>query len=463
LAHTECQALVTDSTYLPLVEGARIGDALGEVGSANERVLVLDTAAGRAALDPFATADPAEVADRSVTPDRLGYLLFTSGTSGAPKACLCSQGRLARIGAIVAQMYALEPADVCYLSMPLFHSNALMAGWGPALMAGSTVALPSSGRFSASGFLPDVRATGATYFNYVGKPLSFILATPEQPDDADNPLVRAFGNEGTTEDVARFAERFGVAVTDAYGSTEGGATVQRTPDTPPGALGRAPEGTVVLDPDSGSECPPARFDDRGRLLNAEEAIGELVSKGGSAGFEGYWRNSEAETARLREGWYWTGDLAYRDDAGFFYFAGRDHDWLRVDGENFASAPIERILQRHPDIVLASVYAVPDPVVGDQVMAAVQLRPGVHALDGEDLREFLAAQGDLGTKWAPRFVRMSAELPATATNKVLKRSLRAERWNCTEPVLWQSDKGGAYRLLADTEAADLEEAVGDRAL
>ena len=149
-------------------------------------------------------------------------------------------------------------------------------------------------------------------------------------------------------------------MTDSYGSTEGGATVQRTPDTPSSALGRAPEGTVVLDPATGAECPPARFDDSGRLLNAEDAIGELVSKAGGAGFEGYWRNGEAERARLREGWYWTGDLAYRDDAGFFYFAGRDHDWLRVDGENFASAPIERILQRHPDVVLASVYAVPDP-------------------------------------------------------------------------------------------------------
>ena len=186
-----------------------------------------------------------------------------------------------------------------------------------------------------------------------------------------------------------------------------------------------------------------------------------MSKAGGAGFEGYWRNSEAEMARLREGWYWTGDLAYRDDAGFFYFAGRDHDWLRVDGENFASAPIERILQRHADIVLASVYAVPDPVVGDQVMAAVQLRPGVDVLDAEELAAFLAAQGDLGTKWSPRFVRMSAALPATATNKVLKRSLRAERWNCVEPVLWQSEKGGAYRRLTDTEAAGLEEAVGDR--
>ncbi|HWF15654.1 MAG TPA: AMP-binding protein [Acidimicrobiales bacterium] len=466
LSHTECQFLVTDSASLPLLEGARVGHGSGGIGvvdADNPRVLVVDTASSQAALAGFDGASAADVLDPSVTPDSLGYLLFTSGTSGAPKACLCTQGRLARIGAIVARMYALTRDDVCYLAMPLFHSNALMAGWGPALVAGSAFALPSAGRFSASGFLPDVRAAGATYFNYVGKPLAYILATPEEPDDADNPLVRAFGNEGSTDDVARFAERFGVAVTDSYGSTEGGATVQRTPDTPSGALGRAPEGTVVLDPATGAECPPARFDAQGRLLNAEEAIGELVSKSGGAGFEGYWRNDEAEGARLREGWYWTGDLAYRDEAGFFYFAGRDHDWLRVDGENFASAPIERILQRHADVVLASVYAVPDPVVGDQVMAAVQLRPGVDVLDPGALTEFLSAQGDLGTKWAPRFVRMSASLPITATNKVLKRALRAERWNSNESVLWQAERGGAYRTMSADEARALEESVEGRVL
>jgi fatty-acyl-CoA synthase len=461
LTHTECQLLVTESPHFPLVEGAELAPALGTVTHDNDRVLVLDTEKAQSALAPFVGTAATDVVERSVTPETLGCLLFTSGTSGAPKACLCSQGRLARIGGIVAQMYSLVPEDVCYLSMPLFHSNALMAGWAPALMAGSTFALPSTGRFSASGFLPDVRAVGATYFNYVGKPLSYIMATPEQPDDADNPLVRAFGNEGSVDDVARFAERFDVVVTDSYGSTEGGATVVRTPDTPSGALGVAPEGTVVLDAATGEECPPARFDDRGRLLNAEEAIGELVSKVGGAGFEGYWRNEEAQRTRLREGWYWTGDLAYRDENGFFYFAGRDHDWLRVDGENFASAPIERILQRHPDVALAAVYAVPDPVVGDQVMAAVQLRPGLDRLEGDDLPTFLAAQGDLGTKWAPRFVRMTGELPITATNKVLKRGLRAERWNCVDEVLWQPEKGGAYRMLTAEEAAALETAVGDR--
>jgi len=463
LSHTDCQVLVTDTRLLHLVDGLRIGEGIGTVAEGNPRVLVLDRPSAADALAPFAGSRASDVADTSLTPESLGYLLFTSGTSGAPKACLCSQGRLARIAPIVAQMYALTTDDVCYLAMPLFHSNALMAGWGPALSAGSTFALPTTGRFSASGFLPDVRAAGVTYFNYVGKPLSYILATPEQPDDADNPLIRAFGNEGSTDDVARFAERFGVTVTDAYGSTEGGATVVRTPDTPPGALGISGEGTLVLDAETGEECPPAQFDQSGKLLNAAEAIGELVSKTGGAGFEGYWRNDDAERTRLREGWYWTGDLAYRDEAGFFYFAGRDHDWIRVDGENFASAPIERILQRHPDVVLAAVYAVPDPIVGDQVMAAIQLRPGAQPIDPSDFADFLAQQSDMGTKWSPRFIRSSMGLPITATNKVLKASLRSERWNCDDPVLWQSSKGGRFEILDADTAKTLESEVEGRVI
>ena len=75
--------------------------------------------------------------------------------------------------------------------------------------------------------------------------------------------------------------------------------------------------------------------------------------------QGYWRNEEAMEARLRNGWYWTGDLGYRDEAGFFYFAGRDHDWIRVDGENFPAGPVEETLRHHPDVVLAAVYGVPD--------------------------------------------------------------------------------------------------------
>jgi len=450
ITHTECQLLVTEELHAPLLDGVDTG-----VGA--DRTFDVESAAYAEALDRHRGA---ALPDVEVAGSDLYLLLFTSGTSGAPKACLCSQGRLGRIGRTLADMVKLGSDDVCYVAMPMFHSNALMAGWAPALAGGATTALRR--KFSASGFLPDVRKFGVTYFNYVGKPLSYVLATPERPDDADNPLRLVFGNEGADLDIDRFSRRFGVPVIDSYGSTEGGAIVQRTADMPPGALGRGADGMAVLDPETGEERPPGRFDADGRLLNPDEAIGELVNRLGASGFEGYWNNDEANTARVHDGVYWTGDLAYRDEQGYFYFAGRDYDWLRVDGENFAAAPVERILARHPEVVLAAVYAVPDPDVGDRVMAALQLRPGA-TFDPEGFAAFLAAQPDLGTKWTPRFVRIAATLPVTETSKVLKRVLRRDRWETDDEVWWQPEKGSAYRRLttADVDALRAEFAARGR--
>ena len=433
ITHTDCQLLVTATEHAELLDGL-------EVGVGDDRVLLTNTPAYAKQLAPFADVP---IPDTQVTERDLYLLLFTSGTTGAPKAVVCSQGRLAGIGVKVAEMFQLNGDDVCYAAMPMYHSNALMAGWAPALAGGATVALRR--KFSASGFLPDVRRHGVTFVNYVGKPLSYVLATPERPDDADNTLRLVFGNEAADLDIERFARRFGCHVIDGYGSTEGGANVNRSPDMPPGSLGRAPEGTVVLNAETEEECSPARFDDKGLLVNPDEAIGELVNKLGAAGFEGYWKNDEANAARTRDGMYWTGDLAYKDDQGFVYFAGRDFEWLRVDGENFAAAPVERILARFSDVVLAAVYAVPDPDVGDRVMAALQLRAG-SPFDPEAFTTFLGQQPDLGTKWAPTFVRIADELPVTPTAKVLKRVLRRERWETSDPVWWRPTKNDDYRRL-----------------
>jgi fatty-acyl-CoA synthase len=137
--------------------------------------------------------------------------------------------------------------------------------------------------------------------------------------------------------------------------------------------------------------------------------------------------------------YWSGDLAYRDAAGFVYYAGRTADWLRVDGENLAASPIERILVRHPSIAEAAVYAVADPSSGDQLVAALVL---VGELDPATLEEFLAAQPDLGPKQWPRHVRVLSALPRTATNKVLKRELRAEELD--DGVHWvRAERGTSY--------------------
>src|SRR5262249_51530224 len=148
-------------------------------------------------------------------------------------------------------------------------------------------------------------------------------------------------------------------------------------------------GILVVD-GHGHERPRAQFDALGRLLNTDEAVGEIVNTQGLAWFEGYYKNPDAWQERTRNGWYWTGDLGYRDEAGYLYFAGRSVEWIRVDGENFVCRPIEEILQRHADVVLAAVYGVPDADGGDRVMAALVLRDGA-AFDPHQFAAFLRTQ------------------------------------------------------------------------
>jgi fatty-acyl-CoA synthase len=387
-------------------------------------------------------------------------LIFTSGTTGAPKAVRMGHARLAAYGGKLAEMFGLGPDDVCYSVMPLFHSNAAVAGFADVLAAGATGVLRR--RFSATNFLPDVRRYDVTFFNYVGKPLSYILATSELPDDADNSLRIAFGNEAAPLDIDRFAQRFGCVVADGYGSTEGGLNMSRTPETPNGSLGLpvAPIRALILDPETAAECPRARFDEAGRLLNADVAIGEIVNPDGGGGFEGYYNNPEADAARVRNGVYWTGDLGYRDAQGFFYFAGRSGDWLRVDGENFAATPVELVLARHPDVVLAAVYAVPSVEVGDEVMTALHLRAGA-AFDPDEFVAFLRAQPDLSPKSIPRFVRIADALPSTATQKVLKRVLRHEHWECDDEVWWRADRAVQFERLGPDAVAALRSRFVER--
>jgi fatty-acyl-CoA synthase len=448
IRHADCQLVVTESRLRPLLEGL-------DLGLPADRVLDIDADSYSDTLAPWSGEPlpdvPIEMSDTLL-------LVFTSGTSGAPKAVICSQGKLSLISQNMVEICGLERDTVSYQVMPMFHSNALFTGLGPTLVVGGTAVLRR--RFSASNTIPDIRKYGCNYFNYVGKPLSYILAQPERDDDADNPLRIAFGNEAAESDIERFAKRFGVQVVDGYGSTETGASVQRVPETPKGSLGRADPATRVLDPETGKECAPAVFDAQGRLANADEAIGELVNTGGKALFEGYYKNEEANRQRLRDGMYWTGDLAYRDADGFLYFAGRDSEWLRVDGENFAAAPVERILGRYPGAVLASVYAVPDEEVGDQVMVALQLTDPEH-FDPADFDAFLARQDDLGTKEVPRYVRVSTQLPVTQTSKVLKRHLRAERWECDEPIWFRPSKGEPLRRLEPEDVAMLRRRFEER--
>ena len=192
--------------------------------------------------------------------------------------------------------------------------------------------------------------------------------------------------------------------------------------------------------------PAARFDADGQLVNADEAIGELVGLNVLDRFEGYYNNDEATSERTRAGWYWSGDLAYRDEQDVFYFAGRNADWIRVDGENFAAAPVERVIQRFAGVAGVAVFGVPDDhTADDQVMAVVELADGAR-FDPAAFDAFLADQRDLGTKWSPRYVRVVAALPVTATNKIDKAPLRADRWVSTgaDQVWWRPERRDPLR-------------------
>ena len=455
IRHTDCQVIVTDATGWRLLDGL-------DTGVVRDHVLLVDSPDDQRRLEAFSGGSAASLPpDRVSEPSRSDVLLllFTSGSTGAPKAVMCTQGRLARVAEATPARLGIDRGSVVYLSMPLFHSSSIMAGILPALSTGATVALRR--RFSASAFLADVRQFGATYFNYIGRTLSYILETPEQPHDHDNPLCLGFGTEASRRDIEEFTRRFGCPLTEGYGSTEGAVNIARTAETPISALGVAANGTevAIIDQNTGLECPRARFDASGRVVNADDAIGEIVGVNTAAAFEGYYNNAEANVQRVRDGQYWTGDLGYRDEAGFVYFAGRSSDWLRVDGENFAAAPIERILERHPALAAVVVYPVPDARTGDQVMAAVWVGGSV-AFDGSRLHEFLAEQGDLGTKWAPRFVRvLTVPPPTTATNKVNKQPLRAAGWRTSDPIWWRPDREPAYRRFTVDDAAALEDAHG----
>ena len=452
IRHADCRLIVTDAAGADRLRGL-------DHGVPPDHLLRVDSPDHAQLLDAH-RVEP--VAAPGVGAKSLFLLLFTSGTTGTSKAVRCSQGRLARIAYAATDKFGHHRDDVDYCCMPLFHGNAIMALWAPALANGATVCLTPT--FSASRFLPDVRYFGATFFTYVGKALGYLMATPEAPDDADNTLQRGFGTEASPEDQKEFRRRFAAELFEGYGSSEGGAVATPDPAAPPAALGRpAHDDVVVVHPETLCLCPTAVLDASGRVLNPDEAVGEIVDRRGAADFEGYYRNDAADAERVRNGWYWSGDLGYLDGAGFLYFAGRRGDWLRVDGENISTLTIERVLRRHAGVIAAAVYGVPDPRSGDQVMAAVEVADPA-SFDVDAFASFLVAQDDLGRKGFPRLLRISAKLPATGSNKVLKRDLQAQRWHTDDAVhRWAGRGHPRYRLMtdADRDALDAEFTVHGR--
>jgi fatty-acyl-CoA synthase len=222
LHRSDCQLLLVNPEHRPLLAGLDLSG-----------ITVLDVTSP-AYLDAVEAAGPLVPHREAIATDPL-MLIFTSGTTGNPKAVPFAHVMAVLSGSSLVLQLDVTPDDVCYLSMPLFHSNGVAGGWSVAVCSGATM-VPA--KFTASRFLDDIRRHGATYMNYVGKPLALVLGTSEQADDADNSLRVAFGNEAADRDIDEFARRFGCRVMDGFGSSEFAVIVVREDGTPPGSIGK---------------------------------------------------------------------------------------------------------------------------------------------------------------------------------------------------------------------------------
>lgn len=366
--------------------------------------------------DEVAAHRDTEVRFRSADLADLFMLIFTSGTSGDPKAVKCSHRKVAIAGVTITQRFSLGRDDVCYVSMPLFHSNAVLVGWAVAAACQAQWRCDANFRRRSSWptsavMAPLTPTTWASLFRMCLRHRSF--PTTRTTRCGRCTATREYPVTSTVSGAGSAALSWTASARLKAGWRSRGHS---TPRRAPGPL---PGGIQIVDPDTGEPCPTG-------------VVGELVNTAGPGGFEGYYNDEAAEAERMAGGVYHSGDLAYRDDAGYAYFAGRLGDWMRVDGENLGTAPIERVLMRYPDATEVAVYPVPDPVVGDQVMAALVLAPGTK-FDADKFRAFLTEQPDLGHKQWPSYVRVSAGLPRTMTFKVIKRQLSAEGVACADPV------------------------------
>ncbi len=481
LEQSRARVLIVDERLLPEVE--RVARAFRRLPP--ENLLVLRTRgehdlAGRDFQD-CVTREVAKSGEGlqpppiEVTPQTNLMVIYTSGTTGLPKGILNNHFKLLAIGLAVSRQLRLGTDDVGYACMPLFHSNALFLGFQPAFHVGASLALRE--RFSATGFVPDVLRYGVTWWNYVGEPVHYVLGALEREHGSEervlesvarhprNRLRYALGNGASAPDIDRFTRWLGLEdMFELYGSTEAAISTFRHQGDPRGSVGELTDPNVKILSERGDECPPARLDPDGRILNYAECVGEICRVATDAGlFQGYFENREADAGKFRDGVYYSGDLGHvwlREGKRYLFFDGRTDDWIRKDGENFSAAQVARLVQEHPDVALAAAYGVPCSVSDELVMVALQLRPGAR-FDPEGFFAFCQGQVDHGSmdrKWFPDFVRIVDEFEFTQTQKILVRQLKKHHFRRDRlphaPLFWRRRGDTAFREFAPGDYAEL---------
>jgi crotonobetaine/carnitine-CoA ligase len=369
---------------------------------------------GRAQELFFADIEAADDGPLGIVVDHRWPSMFklTSGTTGPSKAVEVSHHFSIASGVEVAFHHGLDESDTTFSPYPLYHGEATVATFMPALFIGATCAILP--KFSVSSFWDDVREYGATFTTMMGAVMSFLWQQPERETDADNPL-RRIGSAPTPSFWREFETRFGLSVGRVYGSSEGGQGVW-------GEQGvEQREGTCGI---ACSHYDVQVVDDYDRPVPAGE-LGEIVTRPRYAYgmMTRYFEEPDATVEVLRNFWYHSGDLGSLDEDGYLTFAGRKRDAIRRRGKNISAFEVEEVLDTHPDVVESAVIGVPSEHTEEEVKALLVVHDG-RAIDPVAFVGW--AREQLPRYAVPRYVEVVPEFPKTHTGKVQKRVLR-EAW------------------------------------
>jgi long-chain acyl-CoA synthetase len=354
-----------------------------------------DAAPGIAATEPGDTA----------------VLLYTSGTTGQPKGAELTHANLDGNAEMVHRTFTkVAPGDVVLGALPLFHSFGQTVAMNASLRGGGCLALLP--RFEPKLALEAMASLGVTVFLGVPTMYAAMLSVPDHDRfDLGSLRICVSGGQSLPVELLRgFEEAFGCKILEGYGLSETSPVAcQNRPDRErkPGSIGLPIDGTEMkIVDDSGAEL-------------ADGEVGEILIKGPHV-MKGYWRRPDATEEAIRDGWLHTGDLGRRDADGYFYVVDRIKDLIIRGGYNVFPREVEEVLYEHPDVVEAAVVSVPDERLGEEVGAAVVLRPGSET-SPEDLQAHVKSQ--LAAYKYPRQIWMLDELPKGPTGKILKREIK----------------------------------------
>ncbi len=343
-----------------------------------------------------------------VQPGDLGFILYTSGTTGPSKGVCCPQAQYFWWAVNTAALLQIRPDDVLCTSLPLFHTNALNTFY-QALLTGASVRYEK--RFSASGFFSSLAHSQATVTYLLGAMVPILLSRPVSAEETTHQARIALAPGVPAQFHEAFTRRTGIRLLDGWGSTETnfvlGALIEHQQ---PGLMGPVFEGF------------DARVvDDQDRDV-ADGVPGELVVRSDEplAFAHEYFRAPEKTAEAWRGPWFHTGDRVMRQPDGYFRFVDRLKDAIRRRGENISSFEVEQVLLSHPAVANAAAFPVRSALAEDEVMAAVILHPG-KKLAAPELVAFCEPR--LPYFAVPRYLEFMTELPATESGKVQKYKLR----------------------------------------